>query len=56
MEIKMKRRPSLKFVLVSASIITTVLISLVISFVGLRYIRKTSNMAYTDFQNSMDFG
>lgn len=52
----LKRNVTLKFVLVVVSIITAAIISLTLSFVGAHYIKKASDMAYTNFQTSMDYG
>ena len=52
----MKKKISLKFTLIFLTIIISAAISLAVGYVGIYYIRKTSAMAYTDYENAMDYG
>ena len=52
----MKKRVSLKFLLVISTVLIAVVVSLTISAIGLYYIEKTSDIASDDYELAMDEG
>lgn len=52
----MKKKLSLKFVLVVTSILMAILVTVIVGLIGFYYLRKMADLAYTSFNSATDSG